>query len=296
MNKTELENRPLVLDGGMATSLESRGHDLSGVLWSARILLEQPLEIASVHESHIAAGADIITTASYQVSAGGLTRAGFDSLLEAKLISQAVTIAKEVADSVENRVLVAASIGPYGATLADGSEYRGDYKITKAELKEFHKRRLEHFMLAEPDLLAFETVPSRMEIEVITELLNETYSELPAWISVSARNHTEISDGTDIQQAFDGISAPNLLSLGVNCTKPEYITSLLQRIETDLPKIVYPNAGRTWDAINRNWLDVGTDEIPPSELGQWIAAGARILGGCCGLAEKQIAAVRRQVS
>lgn len=296
MNKTQLENRPLVLDGGMATSLESRGHDLSGVLWSARILLENPLEIASVHESHIEAGADIITTASYQVSASGLVRAGYEAGLESKLISQSVTLAKEVADSVDKRVLVAASIGPYGATLADGSEYRGDYKITRAELKEFHERRLEHFVKAEPDLLAFETIPSRMEIEVIAELLNETYTDLPAWISVSARNHSEISDGTDIQRAFDAIAAPNLLSVGINCTKPEYITSLLERLETALPKVVYPNAGRTWDAVNRNWLDTGADEIPAAELGTWIGAGARILGGCCGLAEKQIAAVSRLVN
>lgn len=295
MKPTQNFAKPLVLDGGMATSLEKNGLDLTGALWSARILIEQPLAIADVHAAHIAAGADIITTASYQVSAAGLAMAGYSPDLEPILIKSSLEIAKEVADAADRRVMVAASVGPYGATLADGSEYRGDYQISRKELFDFHARRLEHFYRAEPDLLAFETIPSRVEIEVIAELLNESFTDIPAWISVSARNGAEISDGTPINEAFAGISAANLLSIGINCTKPEHFTELLQNLETDLPKIAYPNAGRTWDANQRVWLDAGMETIPQSVMQTWLDAGAKIIGGCCGLAEDQIAAVRELV-
>lgn len=286
ISTSNLRQSPRVLDAGMATGLEDMGYDLSGVLWSARILLDEPEAIAEVHRQHVAAGAEIITTASYQISEFGFTQTGRDARLAKTAIETSVEIAQRVANTTEHEVFVAASIGPYGAVLADGSEYRGDYKISREELLDFHGRRLEYFIAAGPDLLAFETVPSLVEIDVINELLQIV--NIPSWISVSAKNESQISDGTDIGKAFSGVTAKSVVALGINCTKPEYITSLLLNLESDLPKVVYPNAGRTWDATTRTWLDNGVPAIPTAEISRWRQAGACIIGGCCGLGTQQI--------
>lgn len=290
LTNSNLRQSPKVLDAGMATGLEELGFDLSGALWSARILLDHPEAIAQVHRSHIQAGAEIITTASYQISEFGFKATGRDPKSANAAIAKSIEIAHAEAASAEHPVWVAGSVGPYGAVLADGSEYRGDYKISRAELLDFHGERLQAFVAAGPDLLAFETVPSVIEIDVINELMHEI--SIPGWISVSAKNDSQISDGTDIGKAFSAVNAKSLIALGVNCSKPEYITSLLLNMESDLPKVVYPNAGRTWDATNRVWLDSGVPTIPVSEISTWRKAGAVIIGGCCGLGTQQITNVR----
>ncbi len=286
ISTSSLLQSPRVLDAGMATGLEDLGYDLSGVLWSARILVDDPAAIAKVHQQHVAAGAEIITTASYQISEYGFIQTGRDAALAKSAIGKSIDIAQSVAKAADHEVWVAASIGPYGAVLADGSEYRGDYQISREELLDFHGNRLDAFIAAGPDLLGFETVPSLMEIEVINELLQDV--NIPSWISVSAKNATQTSDGTDIGTAFKGVTAKSVIAVGINCTKPEYITSLLLNLESSLPKIVYPNAGRTWDAENRTWLDSGIPAIPMAEIAQWRQAGACIIGGCCGLGTQQI--------
>jgi homocysteine S-methyltransferase len=293
--RDELVTSPLVLDGGMATSLEELGHDLSGHLWSAKILLEDPTAIFQVHQNHIAAGADVITTASYQISNYGFAKIGRSKADVQTAIKSSVELARRAADQADRKIWVAASIGPYGAVLADGSEYRGDYKISYSELRTFHLERLKIFADAEPDLFAFETIPCQLEIDVINDILQTEFTNTPAWISVSAKNESEISDGTDIKNVFDKMAA-NVVAVGVNCTKPEFITPLIQRIESSLPKVVYPNAGRTWDAKSRCWRDAGTNRIAESELRSWVLAGARLIGGCCGLAEAQIESVAKALS
>lgn len=290
-----LAQRPLVLDGGMATSLEELGHDLSGHLWSAKILLEHPAAIFQVHQNHIAAGADVVTTASYQISNYGFAKIGLSTADVKTAIKSSVQLARQAADESDRKIYVAASIGPYGAILADGSEYRGDYKISYSELRAFHFERLKIFADAEPDLFAFETIPCQLEIDVINDILQTEFTTTQAWVSVSAKNETEISDGTDIKNVFNHMAA-NVVAVGVNCTKPEFITPLIQRIESSLPKVVYPNAGRTWDANARCWLDAGTNLIAESELRSWLHKGARLIGGCCGLAEAQIQCVAKVLS
>lgn len=289
----------LVLDGGLATSLEAHGHDLSGKLWSGRLLLEAPAAITQVHREHAAAGGDVLTTASYQISRQGFADLGLDPTDADRAIARSVALARsaavEVGEEQGRQILVAASIGPYGAVLADGSEYRGDYRISRAKLMAFHLQRLEAVLATAPDLLAFETIPSLMELEVIAEIIQQ--NDLPpAWVSMSAQDGSRISDGTAGVEAFELFADLPLAAIGFNCTKPEHISSLLTATSELLPsrvRVVYPNAGRTWDAAGRRWLDIGMTAIPAELMGQWRQLGAGWLGGCCGLGTDQVSAVRR---
>lgn len=287
-----------VLDGGLATSLEERGHDLSGALWSARMLRDNPAELIAINISHAEAGANIISTASYQVSrqgflANGLTAADADAAL-----LTSVELSRSAAAALKRNsgrdVLVAASLGPYGAILADGSEYRGDYTVSRQQLLEFHAERLEVLNSASPDLLAFETVPSATEIDVINELLSREFAAVPAWISCSAQASSHISDGTPTTEAFSVVTAESVIAIGFNCIKPELGEPLLKsisEIRPELARILYTNAGRTWDATNRVWLDAGADYIDHLTLNAWRDAGASIVGGCCGLGAAHVRAV-----
>jgi homocysteine S-methyltransferase len=285
----------LILDGGMATSLEAKGFDLSGSLWSARVLVDNPMAIRDVHVEHARAGADIVTSASYQASRSGFINAGLteDDYLRALELSLilAQSAADEVGSEAKRTVRVAASVGPYGATLADGSEYRGDYNVTKEFLIDFHGQRLHDIEQHEPDLLAIETVPSIIELDAINHLLNNEFRHLSAWVSCSAPNGETISDGTAIADAYRLLTAPNIVARGINCTKPEFIDSLLTRAGGEGPYVVYSNAGRTWDADNRVWLDAGSLTIPDDTVKSWISHGATMVGGCCGLGVEHISAV-----
>lgn len=292
---------PVILDGGLATALEAKGFDLDDPLWSARLLLEAPDAIREVHTDFLEAGADVIATVSYQASLPGFEARGIDRTEGLRLLDLATELAVEARDAFwaagdnrpghiragRRRPLVAASVGPYGAYLADGSEYRGDYGVGQDELYEFHRERWHRFADSAADLLACETIPSAVEAEVLLELLGET-PDTAAWISFSCPDGKHISDGTriaDVAAACNG--TPNLLALGVNCTKPRHIASLIGelRAATDLPILVYPNAGEDYDAATRSWVTVPESgragEALAGLAAGWIEAGASGVGGCC---------------
>jgi len=278
-----------VLDGGMGTALSDMGLDLSGSLWSARVLLENPNAIKTVHEDHARAGADILTSSSYQASLQGFEKAGYtrDDYLRAleKSTELVCEVAEVVGKNEGRQILVAASIGPYGATLADGSEYRGDYDVSKEFLVHFHAERLDHILQYEFDYLAFETVPSVIELEAINELLSNDFQSSHAWVSCSANSSTTISDGTPFRDAIKVLTAHNIVARGINCTHPDFISPLLDTAEG--PFVVYPNAG-TWDAINRQWLEANNSNFTKEILQGWIDNDVKIIGGCCGLGVEYI--------
>src|SRR5436190_82939 len=175
MNPIEnlLQKQPIaILDGALATELEARGCNLNDDLWSARILIEQPELIHQIHLDYFNAGADIAITASYQATIKGFARRGLSKEQSLALMQKSVKIAQEARDEFwsneNNRIgrvypLIAASVGPYGAFLADGSEYRGDYNLTEGELIDFHRPRVEALIAAGADLLACETIPCLIE-------------------------------------------------------------------------------------------------------------------------------------
>ena len=302
----------LVLDGAMATELERHGADLSGGLWSARVLLEQPELVVRVHRDYFAAGADVAITASYQASVAGFARAGVPPGEAERLIIGSVELARQARDSFWSaaveadpglparrpRPLVATSVGPYGAVLADGSEYRGDYALAHADLVRFHRERLEVFAAAGVEVLACETIPSLAEAEALVEAL-QTWPEITAWISFSARNAVEVSDGTPVSACAAYLhQQPQVVAVGVNCTAVQHITPLVGQLAaaTDKPIVVYPNSGEVYDAGGQTWRG-GRSGVDFWALAlEWYGAGARLIGGCCRTGPTEIRAVAGAVA
>jgi homocysteine S-methyltransferase len=291
---TDVEERfqgPLVLDGGMATELERGGADLRDSLWSARLLKDDPAAIRRVHEAFFDAGANVAISASYQASFSGFADRGIEAEEAASLMRLSVALAREAAAADGSDRLVAASVGPFGATLADGSEYRGDYGLSAGALAMFHRPRFETLLEAEPDLLAIETIPSIVEAEALVTLL-EDYPEARAWISFSCRDGACISDGTPFADAVAlAASSDRVIAVGVNCTPPGFIPSLLELAEVTKPLLVYPNVGSTWDAVSRSWILEGERPDAGASAVTWRSAGAAIVGGCCGTTPDDIRAI-----
>lgn len=280
----------VVLDGGMSNALEARGHDLSDTLWSARLLRDAPDEIAAVHREYYLAGARVATTASYQASVDGFMAYGAERSEAEALIRGSVTIAREVRDSLAGdgrRRWVAASVGPYGAVLADGSEYRGRYGVSARTLRNFHRPRIELLLSARPDLLAVETIPDVDEAEVLASLLDE-YA-VPAWFSYSIdRDRTRA--GQVLPEAFAvAAGCATVVAVGINCCRPADVGPAVRTAAAaiDLPVLAYPNSGEDWDPVARAWAG-GTAYDVRSARG-WVAAGARLVGGCCRVGPADIA-------
>ncbi|HSG46922.1 MAG TPA: homocysteine S-methyltransferase [Longimicrobiales bacterium] len=294
----------LILDGGLATALEARGFDLNDGLWSARLLIEAPEAVRQVHLDFLEAGADVIATASYQASLPGFARRGIGRDEGLALLRLASRLAVEARDAfwgvAENRAgrrrpLVAASVGPYGAYLADGSEYTGDYPASDPELYDFHRERWHLFAEGPADLLACETIPSLREVAVLLALLRGTPGR-QAWLSVSCRDGAHLSDGTPVGQVGRVCDAvPNLVAVGVNCTKPRFIEPLLAELRrhTDKPLLAYPNAGEDYDPASRSWSSPGAPVDWTQGADRWVRAGARAIGGCCRVGPEQIRALRQ---
>jgi homocysteine S-methyltransferase len=281
----------LVLDGGLATELERRGADLHDELWSARVLLEDPDLIRQTHVAYFEAGAEVAITASYQASFEGFARRGLDREDASRLLRLSVTLARDAAEEVGGQRIVAASIGPYGAALADGSEYAGRYGLTVQQLIAFHRPRLETLLAAEPDVLAVETVPSLEEAEAIVRLLDD-YPGSKAWLSFSCRDGNRISDGTPFAAAaMVAASSPSIVAIGVNCSPPGYVEELLRADMGGLPALAYPNLGSTWDPEAKVWRASGPRPDFAALAPRWRDAGASVIGGCCGTTPQDIAAI-----
>ncbi|HEX6149438.1 homocysteine S-methyltransferase [Nocardioides sp.] len=277
----------VVLDGGLSTLLEAQGADLSGSLWTARLLGEEPQRIADAHRTYYLAGAQVATTASYQSSVEGLVAAGYDERAARGLIRLSVTLARDVRDALAETLpdtrpglLVAASVGPYGAYLADGSEYRGRYGVPSARLRDFHARRLELLADAEPDLLAVETIPDVDEAEVLVDLLDQV--GVPAWFSYSVRGDATAA-GQPLTDGYALLAGHgSLVAAGVNCSLQSDVLGAVQAATaaTGLPAVAYPNRGGTWNATAKRWA---YGDPPDLDLVRtWLDAGVRYVGGCCG--------------
>ena len=273
----ELARRVVVLDGGLATELERRGADLSSGLWSARLLRDDPGEIVEAHRAFVEAGAEVVTSASYQASFEGL---GDDA---EPLMRQSVTLAREAGPQ-----WVAASVGPYGAVLADGSEYRGDYGLSVTELRLWHRRRLALLADAGADVLAVETIPCLAEVEAVCAEL--AMLGVPAWVSVTCAGKLTRAGELAAEAFAIAADCPAVIAVGVNCTDPADVSKLVPlAARCGKPAVAYPNSGESWDADGRRW--VGPGEFAPAAVREWIDAGARLVGGCCRVRPEDIAAV-----
>lgn len=305
MNRIEQflqDHKVLILDGAMATELESKGLDLNDALWSAKVLAEQPDVIEQVHYEYFQAGADCAMTASYQATIDGFLKKGYSLAQAEKFITDSVAIAVKARDrfwqDLDNRKgrpypLIVAAVGPYGAYLADGSEYRGDYDISEQELMDFHRRRMQLLLEAGADILACETVPCLFEAQAMAKAVGEFEGAL-CWISFSCNSEATICDGTSIAVCAAAMDVfPQVAAIGINCTPPHLLPSLIRAVRTasHKPIAVYPNSGEIYDPVTKTWR--GTSEEGGFALAAqaWYQAGARLIGGCCRTTPADIAQV-----
>lgn len=290
---TILHHHPMIiLDGALATELEQRGCDLRDPLWSAKVLMEAPELIRQVHLDYFLAGSDAAITASYQATVAGFMRRGLSPTEAIALIQRSVHLAIEARDifwanpahrAGRSRPFVAASVGPYGAFLADGSEYRGDYGLSEAALIEFHRPRLAALLAAGAEVLACETLPCLAEAQALVRLLAD-FPDASAWISFSARDEAHTCHGERLADCTAWLDAyPQVAAIGVNCTAPHYIPALVRAIRsaTQKPIVVYPNSGEVYDAAQQVWQGSSACATFADQARQWYASGACIIGGCC---------------
>ncbi|SHO49913.1 homocysteine S-methyltransferase [Desulfopila aestuarii] len=293
----------IILDGAFATELERRGCDLNDALWSAKVLIENPELISAVHTDYLEAGADCIITASYQATYEGFMHRGLSRNQARDLMAASVGLAVKArenfwADPLHRKgrpkPLVAASVGPYGAYLADGSEYRGDYTPNELELANFHRQRLETLIAAGPDILACETIPCLKEAKALVRLVQEHPGSY-CWVTFSAKDGLHISNGECIRDCASWLdSHEQVAAVGVNCTAPGYVASLIDeiRLGTDKPIVVYPNSGEQYDGLSKVWSG---GDLPCGSYGElarsWFVQGARLIGGCCRTTPADIRAI-----
>ena len=303
---------PVILDGALATYLETLGADISGALWSADILLQNPSLIKQTHLDYYRAGAQVAITASYQASLAGLHKhLNLNEEQGKDVVRKSVTLAQDaraewVAEQDEkdrqtarNRLFVAGSVGPYGAFLADGSEYRGDYHLSREDMKAFHRGRIQALVDAGVDVLACETIPSLSETEALLELLQEEFKHTEAWFSFTLRDAEHISDGTlltKVASLFD--DAPQVVAVGFNCVPDDVMLSALKVLRPvqegkSWKIVVYPNSGEQWNAAAREWEGQRTEGgLLAAKTRQWADAGAVLVGGCCRTTPKDISVMR----
>lgn len=301
----------LVLDGGLSNQLLAQGCDLSDHLWSARLLADGPRQIEAAHAAYVRAGAQVLITAGYQATYEGFARRGIGRDRASELLARSVDLARRAGDEVAREIWVAASVGPYGAMLADGSEYRGRYGLSVRELERFHRPRIETLAAAGPDVLALETVPDTDEAEALLRAADGC--GVPVWLS-----YTVAGDRTRAGQPLDEAFAlaageDGVIAVGVNCCDPADADRAVAAAAsaTRKPVVVYPNSGEAWDAQTRRWSGEGEGEragvgegrgegplplahpsaFPPARLRAWRDAGARLVGGCCRVGPTGIAEV-----
>ncbi|MFG3213003.1 homocysteine S-methyltransferase [Streptomyces tendae] len=294
-----LASGPLVLDGGLSNELEAAGHDLGDALWSARLLAEDPEALTRAHLAYFEASAEVAITGTYQATFEGFARRGVGPERAAELLALGVESAREAALRARagrpgRRLWVAASAGPYGAMLADGSEYRGRYGLGAGELERFHRPRLEALAAARPDVLALETVPDTDEAAALLRALRGL--GVPAWLSYTVAGDRTRA-GQPLEEAFAlAADAAEVVAVGVNCCAPEDVSGAVETAArvTGKPVVAYPNSGETWDAGSRGWR--GRSSFAAERVRDWRDRGARLVGGCCRVGPQTIASIARTLS
>ena len=284
------QKKHMVIDGALASELQRRGCDLNDSLWSAKVLIEQPELIQQVHYDYFKAGADCAITASYQATPMGFAQKGIELEESIKLIKTSVKLAQQAKMQYLNDIkqdkalLIAGSVGPYGAYLANGSEYTGDYQLSESEFIAFHKDRVTALIDAGVDILACETMPSFLEIKALVKLIQQ-FPMVNCWFSLTLKDQQHISDGTPLTEVIEYLnSIEQIVSVGINCIALEKVTPALEVLSklTSKPLIVYPNSGEQYDPTTKQWHKNHHHNCTfANQLDVWINLGAKLIGGCC---------------
>ena len=296
---------PVILDGGLATQLESMGLNIGSDLWSAALLATEPGAVIDAHRAYLNAGAECIISASYQASRAGFMSHGHSEEEADRLIASAVELALAARDDylsdnpgIQYEPVVAASVGPYGAAMHDGSEYTGNYDVSDDDLRRFHSLRLHVLDACGADVLAVETIPNFQEAEILCNLLEEVST--PAWVSFACRDERDISDGSPLREAVSLFSDhPRVLAVGINCTPPQVMLPLIKEVGLAAPDkaiVVYPNSGETYHVEDNSWSGQACDLDNDFNVNAWHAAGAKLIGGCCRTGPTDIARIKSRLT
>ena len=295
---------PMVLDGGLSNELENQGCSLLDSLWSAEILQSNPNAIVASHLAYLEAGAQCIITASYQASVEGFKAKGYSKPEAEEVIRKSILLAEEairlfmVSHREASKPLIAASIGPYGAYLADGSEYHGDYGVDDSLLTDFHKKRIALIDSTNADFMACETIPSLQEALVLSDIISETTKS--TWISFSCKDHQHLNDGTPVANCIVPLAKnPQIFAIGVNCTSPKFISGLITEIRSagwGKKVVVYPNSGEAYNAKTKSWMGVSEPLLFAEMASEWIDLGADIIGGCCRIGPEHIKSLKENIN
>ncbi len=295
---------PLVIDGGLSNELENQGCDLNHKLWTARLLDSHVQAIKNVHLNYMRAGAQCIASASYQASIPGLIENGYSKKEAKALLNKSIILVKETREAYykekgkEEDVYIVASIGPYGAYKADGSEYRGNYGLSFNDLKEFHQERLEIFDKSVADIIAFETIPDKIEAEVIAELTMNC--DKPCWVSFSCKDDQHISDGTPISKVANLFADhPSFFAIGANCIPPDFVPGIIASLKEYTKEkhiIIYPNSGGYYDSKGKKWYANNEKFALKNHVDLWRKLGADIIGGCCKIGSSEIAELKSHIN
>ncbi len=293
-------NQNIIIDGALASELQRRGCDLNDSLWSAKVLIEQPDLIRQVHYDYFKAGADCATTASYQASPLGFAKKGISLDESIKLIKKSVELAQQAKEQYLTQIgknkplFIAGSVGPYGAYLADGSEYTGNYQLSEEKFIEFHQIRIQALIDAKADILACETLPNFAEIKALVKVLKQ-YPTMTAWFSFTLKDANHLSDGTPLKEVIDYLNnVDQVVSVGINCIALEEVTAALTVLQTltRKPLIVYPNSGEQYDPTTKQWHKNHQHNCTfKNQLPTWLKLGAKLIGGCCQTTPKDIAEI-----
>lgn len=293
-------NKNIIIDGALASELQRRGCDLNDSLWSAKVLIEQPDLIRQVHYDYFKAGADCATTASYQASPLGFAKKGISLDESIKLIKKSVELAQQAKEQYLTQIgknkplFIAGSVGPYGAYLADGSEYTGNYQLSEEKFIEFHQIRIQALIDAKADILACETLPNFAEIKALVKVLKQ-YPSMTAWFSFTLKDANHLSDGTPLKEVIDYLNnVDQVVSVGINCIALEEVTAALIVLQnlTRKPLIVYPNSGEQYDPTTKQWHKNHQHNCTfKNQLPTWLKLGAKLIGGCCQTTPKDIAEI-----
>lgn len=296
-----IEKYPFILDGGLSNVLEEQGCDLNHKLWTASLLEKNPEAIIQAHFDYIKSGAQCITTSSYQASIPGLIDIGYNRDTAEALIIKSIQLAqiaiKRAIDSgiVNGAPLIAASVGPYGAYLADGSEYRGNYGVSDETLRAFHLEKIKILDRSDADFLACETIPSFQEAKVLSDIINHV--DKPVWISFSCKDEQHLNDGSKIKNCVSLFkNHPKVFAIGANCTDPKYISGIIKNIKAnvgDKKIIVYPNSGEAYNAKSKTWLGISKPKFFEEMTKEWSDLGADIIGGCCRIGPQHISSISK---
>lgn len=302
MINREKISSPLLLDGGLSTILEAEGHVLNHHLWTAHLIETNPEAIVKAHIDYLKSGSRCIISSSYQATIPGFIASGHSKKKAIELLKKTVELAELSRErfikesNCKEDIFVAASIGPYGAYLADGSEFHGNYPISEDLLYDFHKSRINVLRKTNADFFAVETIPSFLEAKLICDILE--LFELNSWISFSCKDESHINDGTEIEDCVSYLAEfDHIFAIGVNCSSPLYIPILIQKIKNISNKrvIVYPNSGEHYHSDSKTWLGE-TNPLSCTDLAQtWLELGADIIGGCCRMGPEHIKAMHKAI-